>query len=107
MERNALIFALAEATFVAHARFKEGGAWHGAASAMRRRAGVVLVPAEEPRDWGQAWKALRGLGARPFDAAKLSDADGFREALAAAVGADPQPGLPGLSVGVSRAMAAY
>lgn len=84
MERNALIFALGSATFVAHARFKEGGAWHGAVGALRRRLGPVLVASGETPGWGQAGRALIALGARAFDV----DA-AFTEALEAALRQEP------------------
>jgi hypothetical protein len=37
MERNALIYAAASRSLVVESRFREGGTWHGATSAMRRR----------------------------------------------------------------------
>lgn len=66
MERNALIYAAAEATVVVHARFRQGGTWHGAADALRRRLGPILVR-EMPED--RAFRALVALGARPLAAA--------------------------------------
>ena len=59
MERNALIYAAADATVVGHARMRQGGTWHGATDALRRRLGRVLV-----RDDGSpAARALKALGA--------------------------------------------
>lgn len=66
MERNALIYASAEATVVVHARFRQGGTWHGAADALRRRLGPILVR-ETPED--RAYRALVALGARPLASA--------------------------------------
>jgi predicted Rossmann fold nucleotide-binding protein DprA/Smf involved in DNA uptake len=62
MERNALIYALAEATVVVRARFKEGGTWHGAVGALRRRARVFVRP--DPAC--PAARALLALGAEPL-----------------------------------------
>jgi predicted Rossmann fold nucleotide-binding protein DprA/Smf involved in DNA uptake len=59
MERNALIYAAADATIVGHARLREGGTWHGASDALRRRLGRLLVrPDDSP-----AALALKALGA--------------------------------------------
>jgi predicted Rossmann fold nucleotide-binding protein DprA/Smf involved in DNA uptake len=63
MERNALIYAAAEATVVVHVRFRQGGTWHGAADALRRRLGPILVR-EMMED--RAYRALVALGARPL-----------------------------------------
>jgi predicted Rossmann fold nucleotide-binding protein DprA/Smf involved in DNA uptake len=63
MERNALIYAAAEGTVVVHARYRQGGTWHGAADALRRRLGPVLV--RECRE-SAAHRALIALGARPL-----------------------------------------
>lgn len=63
MERNALIYAAADATVVGHARLRQGGAWHGASDALRRRLGRLLV---RP-DGGPAARALRALGAEEID----------------------------------------
>ena len=59
MERNALIYGAADATYVGHARLREGGTWHGATDALRRRLGRILV---RP-DGSPAARALRALGA--------------------------------------------
>jgi predicted Rossmann fold nucleotide-binding protein DprA/Smf involved in DNA uptake len=57
MERNTLIYAAAEVAYVAHARLLEGGSWHGAVNALRRRLCPVLVgPCPAAR-------ALQSLGA--------------------------------------------
>jgi predicted Rossmann fold nucleotide-binding protein DprA/Smf involved in DNA uptake len=63
MERNALIYAAAEATVVVHARLRAGGGWHGATAALRRRLGPVIVR-EDPSS--PAHRALISLGARPL-----------------------------------------
>ena len=62
MQRNALVYSLADATVVVGPRFKVGGSWHGAVSALRQRLGPVLV-----WDAGDlASRALIALGARPI-----------------------------------------
>ena len=63
MERNALIYAAADATVVGHARMRQGGTWHGASEALRRRLGRVLV---RP-DGSPAARALKALGAEDLD----------------------------------------
>ena len=63
MERNALIYAAADATVVGHARMRQGGTWHGATDALRRRLGRVLV---RPDD-STAARALRSLGAEAME----------------------------------------
>ena len=71
MERNALIYAAAEATVVGHARLRQGGTWHGASDALRRRLGRLLIRS----DGSPAERALRVLGAEgmgtPSDLADL------------------------------------
>lgn len=63
MERNALLYALAEAAVIVHARFKAGGTWHGAVDAHRRRL-TKLIVREDARS--PAHRALVGLGAVPL-----------------------------------------
>ncbi len=59
MERNALIYASGDTSLVVQARFKEGGTWVGATSALRQRLTAVFVrDADEP-----AVGALEALGA--------------------------------------------
>ena len=70
MERNALIYGAAEATVVGHARMRQGGTWHGATEALRRRYGPLLVR----EDGSSAARALCALGAEPFpDPAELGE----------------------------------
>lgn len=63
MERNALIYGAADATVVGHARMRQGGTWHGATDALRRRLGRLLVRA----DGSSAARALRALGAETIE----------------------------------------
>jgi predicted Rossmann fold nucleotide-binding protein DprA/Smf involved in DNA uptake len=81
MERNALIYASAEAAVVGHSRFREGGTWTGATDALRRRLCRVLVRA----DGSPAQRALCALGAHALPSASL-----LADALAAP---DHQPRL--------------
>ncbi len=70
MERNALIYAAADATVVGHIRLRQGGTWHGASDALRRRLGRLLVRC----DGSPAERALRALGAEGIgDPAELAD----------------------------------
>ncbi|MCX7799222.1 MAG: DNA-processing protein DprA [Fimbriimonadales bacterium] len=86
MERNALIFALAESTVVGAARLGHGGGWTGATEALRRRLGRVAVR-WDPTD--AALRALAALGAFPLrEPAELP---------LALIHAGPQPPLPMLA----------
>ncbi len=61
MERNGLIYLAAEATLVVSARLRQGGSWHGAVAALRKRHQVIV------RDDGSpAVRALIALGAVPI-----------------------------------------
>ena len=79
MERNALIYAAGRVALVGHARFKQGGSWHGSVAALRRR----LTPIGVRDDGSAACQAMAGLGAiklvTPEDF--LSFAEGQGEAL--------------------------
>jgi predicted Rossmann fold nucleotide-binding protein DprA/Smf involved in DNA uptake len=59
MERNLLIYALSSATGVVGPRLRQGGTWSGAAEALRRRVGPVLVAGDD----APAVSALRAMGA--------------------------------------------
>lgn len=75
MERNALIYALADATVVIQPRFRQGGSWHGAVDALRRNLGRVFVTPCLSFDESQiqAVDALLALGAELLeDAAQLA-----------------------------------
>lgn len=63
MERNTLLYAASPLSLVGHARFREGGTWIGATTALRhRQSRVILMP------WGEdlAFRSLCALGAKPF-----------------------------------------
>lgn len=86
MERNALIYAISKSTIVAHVRYRQGGSWHGAISALRGRLGGLIVR----RDGEKGSSALLSLGAIPIRSAK-----DLESALALAdSGAGPQRPLP-------------
>lgn len=71
MERNALVYAAAEAAVVVRPRFKQGGTWLGAVDALRRRYCRVLVWTAED---SLAVRALQGLGATSIrDVSELSE----------------------------------
>ncbi len=75
MERNALIYALADATVVIQPRFRQGGSWHGAVDALRRNLGRVFVTPCLSSDSSQiqAVDALVALGAELLeDASQLA-----------------------------------
>ncbi len=59
MERNALIYAMSERALVVQSRFREGGTWHGAMDAFRRRL-TTLFYRQTPDLWGRAFRALGG-----------------------------------------------
>lgn len=78
LARNALIYALGEPTIVIQPRFREGGTWHGASDALRRRLGRLLVM-EEPGN--RAVAALKSLGASPLTESDVRDAHAFANGL--------------------------
>lgn len=67
MERNTLIYASSERSVVVHARYRAGGAWHGAIECLRRRLSHLYVRA----NGSECDVALKALGAtllsRPED----------------------------------------
>ncbi len=63
MERNALVYAAAEAAVIVESGFKEGGTWHGALGAARRRL-CPLIVRDAPEREGH--RALCALGAIPI-----------------------------------------
>jgi predicted Rossmann fold nucleotide-binding protein DprA/Smf involved in DNA uptake len=97
MERNALIYSFGRRAVVVRARLREGGTWHGAADALRRRLGSVLVRSlsSDP-----ASRALVALGAVP-----VASLAALRPLLDSPV-APGQPALFGSSV-VRAPAAAY
>ena len=90
MERNSLIYAIAEAAIIVHARFKQGGTWHGAIDAQRRRLTQLVVREDSTN---AAHQALISLGAVPLQkAAQLLNVLDHLEATAA-TGVSPTRGI--------------
>ena len=70
MERNTLIYAAGRVTVVGQVRFRQGGTWHGATGALRRRTTCLLVRRPgpyEPDEAVRGARALVGLGANYLD----------------------------------------
>lgn len=65
MERNVMIYSMADAAIVIGPRLRAGGTWHGAVSALRSRLTRVFV-LDEPQN--PAVAALVALGAQPLAA---------------------------------------
>ena len=63
MERNALIYASSESSVVIHARLREGGTWHGAIDAHRRKLTRLMVRVDDAEAGN---RALIALGAVPL-----------------------------------------
>jgi predicted Rossmann fold nucleotide-binding protein DprA/Smf involved in DNA uptake len=74
MERNALIYAFAHLTFVCSARFRMGGSWQGAASAIKAHQAVAIADwtstgaaaslvEHNQGTYGVAQRAMANLGA--------------------------------------------
>ncbi len=74
MERNILIYAAATHTLVIEPRFRQGGTWHGAVEALRRKLTHVIVFSKGDKS---AVRTLVALGASPM--AKLDELPGLLE----------------------------
>ena len=88
MERNALIYAASRVCVVGQVRFREGGTWHGASDALRRRLCPILVrkpDREDPEEAVRGARALVALGARylecPRELGKAIDSLPMEEGL--------------------------
>lgn len=79
MERNALVYAASPLAVVVHARFKEGGTWHGAVDAVRSRSTRLAVR------WDPGDTAARSLVA--LGASRLEDPSELPTLMAAPSGA--------------------
>ena len=64
MERNMLIYAAASHTLVIEPRFRQGGTWHGAVEALRRKLTHVIIFTKGD---SAAVRTLVALGASPMD----------------------------------------
>ncbi len=61
MERNALLYAASARSLVVQCRFREGGTWTGATSALRRRLTALVVRADGREEGLGALVALGGV----------------------------------------------
>ena len=77
MQRNKLIYALADATLVVDADANKGGTWAGAIEQLRRYKSTVYV--HSPESASDGIKALQNEGAIPWP--NPEDADGIAEAI--------------------------
>ncbi len=79
MERNSLIYAAGAHSVIGHCRYREGGTWHGAANALRRRHTQLILrkPESGETEYFRAVRALTGLGAK-----SLSSPDGLEAVVA-------------------------
>ena len=77
MERNALIYAFSHMTVVCSTRYRQGGSWQGAASAIKANRPVVVadwtstglastIEEEAKGTYAQAQRTLANLGAHPL-----------------------------------------
>lgn len=75
MQRNKLIYALADAALVVNSDFEKGGTWAGATEQLEKL-NFVRVYIRSTGDIGEGLKALRGKGAipwpNPLDTAELA-----------------------------------
>jgi hypothetical protein len=113
MARNTLIYGAGRLSIVVEPRYREGGSWHGATDALRRRLGPVAVwlgPDETPSRATQALLALGAVGLRhPIELSVLLSVDGEASASTGACRGSfrsPKnlpgtPSLPGLIDGAS------
>lgn len=87
MQRNKLIYALADATLVADADANKGGTWAGAIEQLRKYKGTVYV--HSPESASEGIKALQNEGAIPWP--NPEDADGIAEAINSPIRPDESP----------------
>jgi len=91
MQRNKLIYALADAALIANSDYEKGGTWAGATEQLTKwRFVPVYVRATGKRSKGL--DALREMGATPWP--NPNDAEAFNAVFNAAPAASPQASLP-------------
>ena len=96
MQRNKVIYALAEAGLVVNADFNRGGTWSGAVEQLKKYPVPVFV--RSSGDPSAGLEALQDRGARPWPEPK--DADGIEEILGRVVSVhEPATGEVERSVG--------
>lgn len=100
MERNALIYAFGAGAVVAHARYREGGTWHGAIDALRRRHRLVVRAPDPdasstgaPPGFVEASRALIALGAMRADSPESAVRSLFGGAPGGSLTAPASPSL--------------
>jgi predicted Rossmann fold nucleotide-binding protein DprA/Smf involved in DNA uptake len=88
MERNNLIYSFGHMTVVCSAKYRQGGSWLGAASALRSHRPVTVADwalnenHSHPSNYEQAQRALINLGANPMNLASNANvADSLDESL--------------------------
>ena len=77
MQRNKVIYALAEAALVVNADFNRGGTWAGAVEQLKKYSVPLFV--RSTGDPAEGLDALQQRGARPWP--EPEDADGIKEIL--------------------------
>lgn len=90
MQRNKLIYALADAAMVVNSDYEKGGTWAGAVEQLEKRR-LVPVYVRSNGETGKGLEALRRKGALPWPNPETPEA--LAEALAVEV--SPQKGGPG------------
>ena len=84
MQRNKVIYALAEAALVVNADFNRGGTWAGAVEQLKKDSVPLFV--RSAGDPAEGLDALQQRGARPWP--EPDDADGIEEIVGRATSAD-------------------
>ena len=88
MQRNKVIYALAEAALVVNAEFNRGGTWAGAAEQLKKYSVPLFV--RSTGDPSDGLEALQQRGARPWP--EPEDVDGIEEILGHGTSAGPEVG---------------
>jgi DNA processing protein len=94
MQRNKLIYALADASLIVSSDLNKGGTWSGAVEQLRKYA-FAPVYVRSTGESSEGLDALRGKGALPWPNPKDADAlEAVFNVLMPDSGATPQPALP-------------
>jgi DNA processing protein len=88
MQRNRVIYALAEAALVVNADFNRGGTWAGAVEQLKKYSVPLFV--RSTGDPSEGLDALQQRGARPWP--EPEDAEGIKEILGHGTSAGPEVG---------------
>lgn len=104
MQRNKLIYALADATLVVNADYNKGGTWAGAVEQLDKLR-LVPVYVRSTGEMGSGLEALRHKGALPWP--NPQDPDDFAQVFeVTSAGATEAPRQPGLSADQQFALSA-